>query len=349
MEKERGKTLYFRSSSIANKNVFHGIKITAAFFRHPTLTTDSIFFRARFDQVSSMRSYSLALNRGNTEEKNSYRNVFESDENGTIFISTSFPWKVKIWSILRYYLGRIEYPGWNSDTVTVFHFYSSYSIVFGVSCSIWSDDDTRVSTIHLSSAYKFSTAADSSDCRLNMERGLSVWRVKREEFFVSKLTRRKEGRKDGEEKVRKKRDRRGRHARRKDTRVTRPDEKCQKLQERRLRGGRDAEETSSAFYLVFGGVLARRGGCREMKGETNRENETKPAGNAINRPDGRRRDSWSEQRACKARTDRALSEENLIWVVPRVTHPPGGPPSSLISATRLRGFNNSWIVVVSRP
>lgn len=96
MEKERGKTLYFRSLSIANENVFHGIKITAAFFRHPTLTTDSIFFRARFDRVSSMRSYSLALNRGDTEEKNSYRNVFESDENGTIFICTFFPWKVKI-------------------------------------------------------------------------------------------------------------------------------------------------------------------------------------------------------------------------------------------------------------
>lgn len=343
MVKERGKTLYFRSSSIANENVFHGIKITAAFFRHPTLTTDSIFFRARFDQVSSMRSYSLALNRGNTEERNSYRNVFESDENGTIFISTFFPWKVKIWSILRYYLGRIEYPRWNSDTVTVFDSYRSYPIVFGVSCSIWSDDDTRFYDTPFSSAYKFSTAADSSDCRLNMERGLSVWRVKGEEFFVSKLTRRKEGRKEGRG------GRRGETRAKKDTRVTRPDEKCQKLQERRLRGGRDAEETSSAFYLVFGGVLARRGGCREMKGETNRENETKPAGNAINRPDGRRRDSWSEQRACKARTDRALSEENLIWVVPRVTHPPGGPPSSLISATRLRGFNNSWIVVVSRP
>ena len=99
---------------------------------------------------------------------------------------------------------------------------------------------------------------------------------------------------------------------------------------------------------------ARRGAAGgEMKGETNRENETKPGGNAINRADGRRRDSWSEQRACKARTDRALSEENLIWAVPRVTHPRGGNTllllllllhlilPLLISATRIQP---RWIV-----
>lgn len=38
-------------------------------------------------------------------------------------------------------------------------------------------------------------------------------------------------------------------------------------------------------------------------------------GNAINRPDGRRRDSRSARRAGEAGSDGALSGENLIWVV----------------------------------
>lgn len=78
----------------------------------------------------------------------------------------------------------------------------------------------------------------------------------------------------------------------KDTRVTRPDEKCQKLQELRLRNVVDVLLVESVTTERERERRARRGAAGgEMKGETNRENETKPGGNAINRADGRRRDS----------------------------------------------------------
>lgn len=81
----------------------------------------------------------------------------------------------------------------------------------------------------------------------------------------------------------------------KDTRVTRPDEKCQKLQELRLRNVVDVllvESVTTERKRERERRGARRGAAGgEMKGETNRENETKPGGNAINRADGRRRDS----------------------------------------------------------
>ena len=83
----------------------------------------------------------------------------------------------------------------------------------------------------------------------------------------------------------------------KDTRVTRPDEKCQKLQELRLRNVVDVLLVESVTTERKRERERERRGARrgaaggEMKGETNRENETKPGGNAINRADGRRRDS----------------------------------------------------------
>lgn len=117
--------------------------------------------------------------------------------------------------------------------------------------------------------------------------------LKETDSFVSKLTRRKgaRGRKarDGEldkketkleERYKCDATRPKRRQKLREWRVSYADTLKKRRRRRRRRGG--------------GRGSLKRGdetGRREMKGETNRENETKPAGNAINRPDGRRRDS----------------------------------------------------------
>lgn len=153
----------------------------------------------------------------------------------------------------------------------------------------------RTTIQRFSGAYKFSAAADWSDSPgWIWKEGWGFWRVKGERILcieVDTEERRKEGRKKRDKKGRRnvgraERVRKAKRGRRKeqeeeetrakkDTRVTRPDEKCQRLQERRLRR-RNVVVGVLPFSLSVSRISAggfeplsrarRRRGCRRNEG-----------------------------------------------------------------------------------